>query len=107
MINELVREEGMSDENFRKLTAAEYKQRVKNSLDIKAFDMDYDNIATACSYVNSTNVDFAADGAKFIALRDRVWENVYANINIFFEENRDVIEGVEENIVDITWQSLT
>ena len=106
MASNLMRAEGESDEDFRKKTAFEYKQRAKNNLDGKAFELDYDDITTACSYINSTNPQYASEGAKFTELRDRVWETVNTNIGVFFEEANDTIEGADEDIVSTIWESL-
>lgn len=46
---------------------------VQAILDEKAKNRGYDNIAAACSYLNSTVPRFAAEAQAYLEWRDRVW----------------------------------
>lgn len=46
---------------------------VRNRLDVFAQQYGYDNIISACSYVNSTVPAFANEAHTFIKLRDSTW----------------------------------
>ena len=51
--------------------------RVEEDMDIFAQTRNYNNIASACSYSNSTIPKFAAEGTYFIELRDKTWMALY------------------------------
>ena len=55
-----------------KLTAA-----VQAYMDSTVQTRGYDNIHTACSYCNSTDNIFAAEGLACLAWRDKVWRTCY------------------------------
>ena len=50
---------------------------VQAYMDTKAQERGYDNIHTACSYANSTDEVFKAEGAACLAWRDQVWRKCY------------------------------
>ena len=50
---------------------------VQSHLDSKAQEKGYDNIFTACTYANSTNVTFQNEANTFVAWRDNVWAYCY------------------------------
>lgn len=54
------------------LTAA-----VQRHMDNTARTRNYDNIHTACSYANSTDALFAAEGLACVKWRDDVWRTCY------------------------------
>ena len=63
------------------LTEEQIKKVLTNAvqayMDTTAQTRGYDNIHTACSYVNSTDDIFAAEGAACLAWRDAVWRKCY------------------------------
>jgi hypothetical protein len=50
---------------------------VQAYMDTKAQERGYDNIHTACSYANSTDEIFKAEGTACLAWRDSVWRKCY------------------------------
>lgn len=56
---------------------ARLKSYVKKHLDESVQEKDYDSIENACSYANSTNVQFAEEAQKAIKFRDDVWVAAY------------------------------
>lgn len=56
----------------KKLTDA-----VQNWMDRRAQERGYDNIASACSYIQSTDAVFQAEAEVCVAWRDRVWRYCY------------------------------
>lgn len=53
-------------------------QAVQDWMDETVSVRNYDNIFTACSYANSTDTKFRAEGEACVAWRDRVWKRCYA-----------------------------
>ena len=62
------RESGL-EEHFTKL--------VQDFMDKTAQTRGYDNIASACSYANSTDTTFRAEGQACLAWRDSCWRRCY------------------------------
>lgn len=50
---------------------------IQQRLDIFAKTRNYDNILSACTYVNSKNEKFAAEGKYATEIRDLTWEAAY------------------------------
>lgn len=63
-------------------------------------DKDYDNIFTACSYANSTDDKFRAEGETCVAWRDRVWRYCY-NVLDEVMAGRRSIPTVEELLAEL------
>lgn len=57
---------------------AELTAAVQDHMDKTAQTRNYDNIFTACSYANSTDPKFKAEGEACVAWRDAVWNTCYA-----------------------------
>lgn len=52
----------------------EYKEALKELLNKKAIEKDYDNETSIVSYKNSTNETWSQEAADFIAWRDLCWQ---------------------------------
>ena len=61
-----------ADEIQAALTAA-----VQNWMDKTVQQRNYDNIGTACTYANSTDSIFSAEGLACVKWRDAVWRKCY------------------------------
>ncbi len=57
---------------------AELTDAVQDYMDKTAKTRNYDNIFTACSYANSTDPKFKAEGEACVAWRDAVWNTCYS-----------------------------
>ena len=77
------------------LTAA-----VQAYMDSTAKTRGYDNIHTACSYANSTDHIFAAEGQACLAWRDKVWRKCYDILAEVKAGTRE-IPTVEELIAEL------
>lgn len=56
-----------------------FEAGVQSHLDIKAQEVGYDNILTACSYVGAPN-PFEEESKTFVAWRGNVWAYCYAEL---------------------------
>lgn len=56
---------------------AELEQAVQAHLDTSARVKGYDDILSACTYANSANATFKAEGMEAVAWRDAVWTYCY------------------------------
>lgn len=73
IVGSSISEADLSEENIQKvLTIA-----VQAHMDTIAQTRNYDNIHTACSYANSTDEIFSAEGQACLAWRDAVWRKCY------------------------------
>ena len=77
------------------LTAA-----VQSYMDSTAQTRGYDNIHTACSYANSTDHIFAAEGQACLQWRDKVWRKCYDILAEVKAGTRE-IPTVEELIAEL------
>lgn len=77
------------------LTAA-----VQAYMDSTAQTRGYDNIHTACSYSNSTDHIFAAEGQACLQWRDKVWRKCYTLLDEVKAGTRE-IPTVEELIAEL------
>ena len=74
---------------------------VQNWMDEKVHtEKDYDNLASACSYANSTDPIFRAEAEACIAWRDRVWRYCYNVLNAVKVSLRS-IPTVEELLAEL------
>lgn len=73
---------------------------VQNYMDTKAQERGYDNIHTACSYANSTDEIFKAEGTACLAWRDSVWRKCY-NILDEVKAGKRAIPTLEEVIAEL------
>jgi hypothetical protein len=73
---------------------------VQAYMDTKAQERGYDNIHTACSYANSTDEVFKAEGTACLAWRDSVWRKCY-NILDEVKTGKRAIPTLEEVIAEL------
>jgi hypothetical protein len=73
---------------------------VQAYMDTKAQERGYDNIHTACSYANSTDEIFKAEGTACLAWRDSVWRKCY-NILDEVKAGKRGIPTLEEVIAEL------
>lgn len=55
-------------------------EKTKDILDTKAKEYGYDNILSAVSYSNSTNIIYKIEGIAFIEWRDKLWNDIFTHI---------------------------
>lgn len=91
------------DENFTALfleadkVTAQFTEIVQSWLDKTVQQRGYDSIHTACTYANSTDATFAAEGAACVAWRDKVWRHCYDVLNSVLAGERAV--PTEEELI--------
>ena len=73
---------------------------VQSYMDTKVQERGYDNIHTACSYANSTDEVFKAEGTACLAWRDSVWRTCY-NILAEVKAGTRPIPTLEEVIAEL------
>ena len=73
---------------------------VQSYMDSKAQERGYDNIHTACSYVNSTDEVFKAEGTACLAWRDQVWRKCY-DILAEVKQGKRAVPTLEEVIAEL------
>lgn len=84
------------DENFTDLfleadkVTAQFTEIVQSWLDKTVQQRGYDSIHTACTYANSTDATFAAEGAACVAWRDKVWRHCYGVLDSVLAGERAV-----------------
>lgn len=78
------------------LTAA-----VQDFMDKTVQERNYDNIHTACTYANSTDAKFAAEGKACVIWRDKVWRVCYDILNAILSGARTNIPTAEELIAEL------
>ena len=69
-------------------------------MDTKAQERGYDNIHTACSYANSTDEVFQAEGIACLAWRDSVWRKCYSLLDEV-KAGKRAIPTLEEVIAEL------
>lgn len=79
---------------------AQLTKVVQNYMDKTVQARGYDNIHTACSYANSTDHIFAAEGQACLAWRDKVWRKCYDILAEVKAGTRE-IPTVEELIAEL------
>lgn len=77
------------EKNFLELKN-KYTEFVQSYMDNKVREKNYDNIFTACSYVNSTDEVFKREGQACCEWRDKIWRKCY-----------DILNNVEDGKIEI------
>lgn len=62
------------------VTEVDYVAAVQGLLDATAQQRRYDTIMSACTYADSTNATFKAEGQACVTWRDAVWAQCYADL---------------------------
>ena len=78
---------------------------IQKHIDLTAMKKSYANGTSCCSYYNSQNQVWAAEGAIFTAWRDSVWEYAY-NLLADYENNaQDLpsIQSIMDGLPVIQW----
>ena len=96
IVGSSISEADLSAENIKKVLT----NAVQAYMDTVAQTRGYDNIHTACSYVNSTDEIFAAEGAACLAWRDAVWRKCYTML-AEVQAGMRAIPTVEELIAEL------
>lgn len=68
----------------------QFTESVQKWMDAKAQERGYDNIISACTYADSTDAKFAAEGKAAKEWRDKVWRHCYDVVAKVVSGNRDV-----------------
>lgn len=68
----------------------QFTQSVQKWMDSKAQERGYDNIISACTYADSTDAKFAAEGKAAKEWRDKVWRHCYDVVAQVVSGNRDI-----------------
>jgi hypothetical protein len=77
----------------------DYRRAIQLHVDGTAQQRSYDSGITCSSYVNSTNLAWAAEAAAFVAWRDAVWAHAYAElakVEAGLREQPSVAEIIDE-----------
>jgi hypothetical protein len=84
---------------------AGFSAAIQERLDAFARTRLYDGILSACTYVSSTNPQFAAEGAYCLAARDATWAAGYAILGDVLSGARPMptIEEVFAELPALTW----
>lgn len=68
----------------------QFTASVQKWMDNKAQERGYDNIISACTYADSTDEKFAAEGKAAKEWRDKVWRHCYDVVAQVVSGNRDI-----------------
>ena len=83
--------ENLSEEEIQKMLT----NAVQKHMDTTVQARGYDNIHTACTYANSTDQRFRAEGIACVAWRDNVWRTCYNILAEVKAGNRPIPTVVE------------
>lgn len=68
----------------------QFTESVQKWMDAKAQERGYDNIISACTYADSTDAKFAAEGKAAKEWRDKVWRHCYDVVAQVVSGSRDI-----------------
>lgn len=74
-----------------------FRSAIQSWMDSEAIKLGYDNILSVCSYINTGNLKFDAEGEAFRQWRSAVWSKGYELIDEVIAGNR----GVPDNPADV------
>lgn len=80
---------------------AELTKAVQAYMDKTVQTRNYDSIHTACTYANSTDEKFAAEGKACVAWRDAVWRRCYDILDDILSGTRSSIPTADELIAEL------
>lgn len=82
-------------EKLIKETSKFLTKTVQDYMDSMARTRNYDNIASACSYANSSIPKFAEEGKACSLWRDQVWIYCYEQLDKFERGERSIPSAIE------------
>lgn len=84
---------------------ADYTVAIQGAVDATAKAKNYTDGVSLASYASSTNAQWAAEAAAFIAWRDQVWASAYATMAAVEsgQQARPTIEGLLTGLPAISW----
>ena len=86
----------------------QFFKETQEKLDLFANERGYDNIASLCSYANSSVDSFREEGMRGVELRDSVWTACFDAVSKVRSGEMDYREGIpqlEEMLPSLTWTS--
>lgn len=87
----------LTEEEKQALIQAQLTAAVQSWMDKTVQARNYDNIHSACTYVNSTDEIFRAEGTACLAWRDNVWRTCYNILNDVLSGKREI--PTEEELI--------
>ena len=85
---------------------AKFTNAIQQRLDAFARTRGYDNIMSACTYVNSVMERFRLEGERAARLRDETWITAYAILDAVLAGEREVptLEELFSELPELTWE---
>lgn len=80
---------------------AELTKAVQDYMDKTVQARNYDSIHTACTYANSTDEKFSAEGKACVVWRDQVWRTCYNILDSILNGSRSNIPTAAELIAEL------
>ena len=80
-------------------------QAVQAHLDSNAQERNYDNIHTACTYINSSDPVFASEASALLLWRDKVWRGCYSILDDVKAGRRPIpsVSELLEELPSFSW----
>ena len=87
------------------LTEDDYRRAIQRLIDAHAQSRRYDNGNSLATYATSSNPDWAAEAAAFVAWRDAVWAYAYAEMDkvLAGEREQPSVEDFIGELPQIVW----
>lgn len=84
---------------------AKLTRSVQEHLDSKAQERNYDNIHTACTYINSSDSVFASEASALLLWRDKVWRECYSILDDVKAGRRPIpsVSELLEELPSFSW----
>lgn len=83
-----------------------FEKVIGNLLDAKAQERNYDSIMSACTYIDSTVPQFAAEAQAIKVWRDQVWKYCYetlAQVQVAHSKAMPSLEEFIESLPPFAW----